>query len=449
MLRKLRSKKALGALGGIVLVVLIAALALSGGSDENGGDVIDLDRDPDRSPDKAIVIPLDEPIIVGVSTALTGPIGERGSEYLDAVYVGIEHWRETNGDLIGGHEIEVRAEDDGCSEADIAETAAQRHVRRPGLVGVIGPQCSGGSVEAKPVYQEYGVVAISGSATKTDLTTSQPDNGFFFRTAYRNDLEGALIALFLNSTLEVDVVYLIDDSEPFGLDLADATQQLLETADVTVIRKSIRAGDVDFSILANEIATFPPDFVAFAGFNPEAGLLLRQIRDAGYDGLYGAGDAAASQSNFVEPLGATAEGALFSGCQYPLSGHFLDDFLDLLGEAPVATFPAQYADAVIALLDAVKEVAEEQPDGSLSILPTDLRDAVRSTVIEDGFSGSFTFDVNGDRVPEVGDLLSEVQDAAFAADDEQALLDLGLIQCQVQDGELVPVGDPPDRDVRL
>ena len=449
MLRRLRNKKALGALAGIVVVVLIAALALGGGSDEDGGDDIDLDRDPGRGPDQAIVIPAGEPIIVGVSTALTGPIGERGSEYLNAVYVGIEHWRETNGDLIGGHEIEVRAEDDGCSEADIAVTAAQRHVRRPTLVGVIGPQCSGGSEGAIPIYQEFGVVAISGSATKTDLTAGPPGDGFFFRTAFRNDLEGGLIALFLNSTLEADVVYLIDDSEPFGVDLANATQRLLETAGVTVIRKSIRAGEVDFSILANEIDFSSPDFVGFSGFNPEAGLLLRQIRDAGYDGLFGAGDGAASQSNFVEPLGAAAEGALFAGCQYPLSGHFLDDFLDILGEAPVATFPAQYADAVTALLNAVQEVAVEQPDGSLSILPIELRDAVRSTVIEDGFSGSYTFDVNGDRVPEVGDLLSEVMDTAFATDNEQTLADLGLIRCQVQDGELVPVGGPTEREIRL
>ncbi len=371
MLAGLRNPWARAVLAAIVVVILVIVVVAIGGGDENGGDQI---LDITRSPDKAIVIPPDEPIIVGVSTALTGPIGERGSEYLDAVYVGIEHWRETNGDLIGGHEIEVRAEDDGCSEADIAETAARRLLGRPGLVGVIGPQCSGGSEGAIPIYYDAGVVAISGSATKTDLTTGQPDNGFFFRTAYRNDLEGALIALFLNSTHKSEVVYIIDDSEPFGLDLADAAQRLLETAGVTVVRESIEAGDVDFSALANRIAADPPDFVGFTGFNPEAGLLLRQIRDAGYEGLYGAGDAAASQSNFVEPLGATAEGALFSGCQYPLSGHFLDDFLDLLGEAPVATFPAQYADAVIALLNAVQEVAEEQPDGSISILPTDLRE---------------------------------------------------------------------------
>ena len=159
-----------------------------------------------RGPLIPIVIPPDEPVIVGVSTALTGPIGDRGSGYLDAVYAGIEHWRETNGDRIGGHEIEVRAEDDGCSEADITVTAARRHLGRTGLVGIIGPQCSSGSAAALPIYQDAGVVAISGSATRTDLPAGQSPDGFFSRSAYRNDLEGTLIALFLDS-LQADLVY--------------------------------------------------------------------------------------------------------------------------------------------------------------------------------------------------------------------------------------------------
>lgn len=463
MLVRLRSPWVWGPLALIAVIIVVFVVIASGGGEDEGDELLDISR----GPDVPIVIPPDEPVIVGVSTALTGPIGDQGSEYLDAVFSGIEHWRETNGDSIGGHEIEVRAEDDGCSEADITVTAARRHLGRAGLVGVIGPMCSSGAAAALPIYAEAGVVAISGSVTRVDLTTGQSPDGFFFRTAYRNDLEGTFIALFLASQ-EADLVYLINADDLFSMDLANYVQQDLRVAGITTIREGIKAGDVDFSALAARIATDSPDFVGFAGFNPEAGLLLRQIRDAGYDGLFGAGDAAASQQNFADPLGEAAEGALFAGCQFPLSGHFLADFVDLHGEAPQATFPGQYADAAIVLLDAVKQVAEEQEDGSLTILPTALRDAVRATVIDEGFTGSFTFDVNGDRVPEPGDLLSDVQEAAFATQDEapegaateeaeaaaaaeleQALVDLGLIQCQVQDGQIVPVSGPTEREVRF
>jgi CheY-like chemotaxis protein len=43
-----------------------------------------------------------------------------------------------------------------------------------------------------------------------------------------------------------------------------------------------------------------------------------------------------------------------------------------------------------------------------------LRDAVRSTGLEGGLSGSFAFDENGDRVPQSGDAVSDVVDEALS-----------------------------------
>ena len=205
---------------------------------------------------------------------------------------------------------------------------------------MIGPQCSGGSQAAIPILAEAGIVAISGSATRTDLTTGQAPGGFFFRTVFRNDLEGIFIAQFLLFQLEADTAYVIDSNEPFSVDLADAAEAFVVEADGSIGRRSVNIGDVDFSALAAEIVAANPDFVGFSGYNPEVGLLYRQLRDAGYDGVFGAGDAVASMPNFVEPVGEAAEGVLFSGCQVPLTEDFLDDFVSLHGRAPSATFPA-------------------------------------------------------------------------------------------------------------
>ena len=200
-------------------LLLVAALALTAlvlaacGDDDGdaGGGLSDFER----GPNVPIVIPAGQPIVIGVSTVLTGPISERGEEYRDAVISGVEAWKQANGDEIAGHEIVVRAEDDGCTAPGAAAVAAERFARTEGLVGVIGPQCSGGSQAAIPILAEAGIVAISGSATRTDLTTEQAPDGFFFRTAFRNDLEGIFIAQFLLSQLEADTVYFIDSSEPF------------------------------------------------------------------------------------------------------------------------------------------------------------------------------------------------------------------------------------------
>jgi ABC-type branched-subunit amino acid transport system substrate-binding protein len=448
MLARLRSPWTGAVLLGIVVVVVVIALAASGGDDEDEVVIADIDRGPDT----AIEIPAGEPIVIGVSTALTGPSGERGSEYRDGVIASVERWKEANGDQIAGHDIEVHAEDDGCTDSGHATIAARRLLGLQGLVGVIGPQCSGGALAANRIYAEAGIVAISGSATRTDLTTDrQPQGNFFFRTAYRNDLEGTFIGLFLIDTVGAETVYVIDNGEPFGIDLANAAHELLREGDVRVTRRSIEEGDVDFSKLAAEIVAESPDFVAFTGFNPEAALIYRQIRDAGYDGLFGGSDAAASVPNFVEPVGEeAAEGALFSGCQYPLSQDFLGDFVGTHGHEPMATFTPQYADAATVLLDAVKRLADGQAvDSPLVIEPKALRDAVRATNIQDGVTGALAFDSNGDRVPKPGDELSDVQASALEAEQEDIFTTLGLIPCQVQDGKLVAGGGPGAVEIDL
>ena len=449
MLRSMKLPKAM-----FLLLGLVALLFLAGACGEGDDDTPPVDVEPiERGANIPIVIPAGEPIIIGISTALTGgPVGVRGAEYRDAAVTSIERWKQRNGELIGGHEIEVHAEDDGCSNTDITTRAAGHllrgedgHQQLPGLVGVIGPQCSGGVAAVIDDYAESGIVMISGSATATTLTDDQPDDGFFFRTAYRNDLEGTLIGLFL---ADFENAYVIDDGGTYALDLADSAEGVANDVGVSVTRRSIAPGAVDFSALAEEIVQDNADFVGFAGFNPEAALLYRQIRDAGYTGVFGAGDGAASVTGFVEPVGEAAEGVLFAGCTLRLPKAFLDDFVELHGYEPTASFPAQYADAATILLNAVAAVAEEQADGSLVIEPNKLRDKLRGTATA-GISGSIGFNENGDRLPPGVPDLDTFVDDALANEDASAYLDLGLVPCQVQNGQLVNLQGPDAGEIRL
>ena len=455
MLRLLKLPKAK-----ILLLGLISLLVITVACGEDDGETPPVDDDPiQRGANIPIVIPAGEPIIIGISTAITGgPTGVRGAEYRDAAVVAVERWKQRNSDLIGGHEIEVHAEDDGCSNTEITMRAAGHllrgedgHRQLPGLVGVIGPQCSGGVASVIDDYAESGIVMISGSATTTSLTDDQGADGFFFRTAYRNDLEGTLIGLFAatNADLGISSAVIVDNSGTYGEDLANNAARVSEEFGLTIDRLSITEGTVDFGPTVQEIMALDPAFVAFMGFNPEAALLYRQLRDAGYTGIFGAGDGAASVTGFVEPVGiAEAEGVLFGGCTVHLPRAFLDDFKELHGYTPTASFPAQYADAATILLNAIAAVAEEQPDGSLVIEPTELRDKIRSTATA-GISGSIGFDENGDRLPPGVNSLEDFVSDALVEQDASVFVDLGLIPCQVQDGLLVNLFGPGAGAVRF
>ncbi|KKL17082.1 hypothetical protein LCGC14_2489110, partial [marine sediment metagenome] len=266
------------------------------------------------------------------------------------------------------------------------------------------------------VYARAGIVMVSGSATRSDLTTGQTSPEFFFRTAYSNSQEGALQARYLIAQLGAATAYLIDDSGTYGTDLANSVQAPLRQSGIKVTREAIAAGDVDFSELAGRIAADNPDVVIFEGFNPEGALLYRQLRDAGYGGTFLSGDGVAVTSDFIEPLGELAEGVVFAGCSLTLPEEFLSDYVEIIGSEPVTGFPAHLADAATVLLDAVAQVAEEGEDGSLVIDPLELRDAVSASTLLFGVSGAIAFDENGDRVGDgatVGLTMCKVEDGRF------------------------------------
>jgi branched-chain amino acid transport system substrate-binding protein len=378
----------------------------------------------------SIEVPAGKPIVLGLSVPLTGVDAPRGVENRDAVLAALNRWKAAHGATLKGHPIALRVEDDGCTDAAVAAEAAGRLLRQAGLVGVVGPECSAGVQTALPVYAQAGIVALSGAATRTDLTTTQPGGGFFFRTAYSNAAEGANAATFVSDTLQAKRVYLVDDSEAYGADLASAFAQTLQARGTMVLRASVQRGAVDFSQVAHAAAATHPDFVGFAGFNPEAALFYRQLRDAGYQGPFGAGDGAASLAAFVAPLGRqAAEGVYLMGCSPPLSTQFLADFRRVHGSEPNAsTFTAQFADAARILLDAVERVAVAH-GGTLQIDPAQLRDAIRATHLVDGVSGHVAFDAQGDRTTTAADVTGQARD-------------LGLTGCQVHNGAFVILFPP-------
>ncbi|HSP54657.1 MAG TPA: branched-chain amino acid ABC transporter substrate-binding protein, partial [Dehalococcoidia bacterium] len=351
-------------------------------------------------------------------------------------------WKKEHGDRIAGHEIAVHAEDDACTDREAAAEAARRLVSVVGLAGVVGPDCSAGAEAAIPVYAAAGITAISGSTTQTDLTASGVKPPYFFRTAYRNDLQGTLIGLFSFVGLRAKSVYILDDGESYGEDLATAAARLMQQVGIRVSHESADPGAEDFSDLAKQAVGLKPDLVVFAGFNPQAALFYRQLRDAGYAGLFGASDAAATAS-FLGPVGTQAEDVLFSGCAVSMPADVLADFRKVHGAEPGSSaFTAQVVDAATVLLDAVSSVAKQQPDGSLVIDPAALRDAVAAASIQNGASGSFAFDENGDRVPSPGADLAALVKQARELSNLDTYVNLGLIPCQVQDGRLVNLLGP-------
>ena len=114
--------------------------------------------------------------------------------------------------------------------------------------------------------------------------------------------------------------------------------------------------------------------------------------------------------------GEQAEGAVFTGCIPTLPEDYIAEYVRIVGHEPDTAFAAHVSDAAYILLDAVKEVAVEQSDGSLMIDPLELRDAVSNPSLLVGISGIIAFDENGDRVgssADIGLYIGEVMNGEF------------------------------------
>lgn len=341
-------------------------------------------------PPAAIVIPRDQPIIIGVSAALSGEQANLGNDIADAADLAISD----RGGAAKGHPLKVQRLDDGCADAEKAVDVARSLIRSDTLAGVVGPMCTTGAQAADKVYEAAALVHISPSATRIDL--SMQDERYFFRTAWRDDAQAATQAHYALDTLKAASAVLVDDGEPYGKTLADAFATAFAQAGGRVMtRERVDRGAVDFTALARQAKSANPDAVVFEGLDPEGALFVKALRDAGYANLFIAPDGLLSVRDFVVPGGGATEGATVTGGLTP-DDAFVARFRDRFQRMPTTPFVLQSYDAVNVLVEAIANAATEDGDGSLVIDRARLADALRAQRFN-GLTGPIQFDEKGDR----------------------------------------------------
>ncbi len=123
------------------------------------------------------------------------------------------------------------------------------------VLATVGPAGSNEVRATTATLKNAGLAFVSGSATNTDLTDGSR-SGYFFRTVPPDSAQSTSVANFINKKLKYKRVYIIDDQEAYSTGLADAVQQKLRAAGVTVTRDGVSQQQSDFSSL---IAKIPRD----------------------------------------------------------------------------------------------------------------------------------------------------------------------------------------------
>ena len=329
------------------------------------------------------------PISIGISVATTGDQAGIGRDIADAADLAVQDY----GGTIHGRALKTSVIDDGCTDAEKAVDAARKFIAAD-VAGVLGPMCTTGAQAANSLYERAGIVHISPSATRVDL--SAQGEQYFFRVSWRDDVQADTQSAYARGTLAVTNVMLVDDSEPYGRGLADEFATAFEGAGGQISsRQRIERGKTDFSALARAAKSASVDAVVFEGLNPEGALIVKALKAEQFAGAFIGPDGLLSVRDFLGEGGSAVEGAIITGGPAP-DDAFVAKFRAKTQRVPTTPFVLQSYDSVTALIKAIDLVATDGPGGSLVIDRAKLAAALRAMRFT-GLTGAIHFDGRGDR----------------------------------------------------
>ncbi len=214
---------------------------------------------------------------IGVGGPMTGANASFGEQYMKGAQAAADAINAAGG--VNGEKIVLVAGDDAC-EPKQAVAVANRLVDQDKVIGVVGHFCSSSTIPASEVYADAGVIAITPGSTNPTVT--ERGLATMFRMCGRDDQQGVVAGDYIVDMLKAKKVAVINDKDAYGKGLADATSAQLKKRGVTpVLEEGLTRGEKDFSALVTKIRSTGAEVVFFGGLHPEAGPLVRQMREQG------------------------------------------------------------------------------------------------------------------------------------------------------------------------
>jgi branched-chain amino acid transport system substrate-binding protein len=245
-------------------------------------------------------------LTVAVVGPMTGSEAVFGRQLRDGAQLAVADINAAGGVL--GRKLKLEIGDDQCDPKQ-ARSVAEK-VASSKIPFVAGHYCSSSSIPASDAYNEGNVLQITPASTNPTLT----ERGLWnvFRVCGRDDQQGAVAGEYLAKTYKGKNIAILNDKSTYGKGLADETKKALNKAGVQEkMFESYTKGDKDFNALVSRMKAAGIDVVYIGGYQQEAGLILRQMRDQGMKTVLMAGDALADKE-FAAITGTLGAGSLMT-----------------------------------------------------------------------------------------------------------------------------------------
>ncbi|MDX1607512.1 MAG: ABC transporter substrate-binding protein [Candidatus Competibacterales bacterium] len=315
-----------------------------------------------------------EPIRVAALYALTGGLSSLDGPSLKGAQLHAEQINADGGVL--GRPLELVVYDTRTDQ-QVTATAAQQAVSE-GVVAGFGQSDTTFVMSAAPTFQEAGIPFVTSGATHPMLPTWVGE--YMFMTAFGDDDQSYAIADYAYDTMGLRRVYVwTDNSMDFTRALSTFfKERFIERGGEIIEEDYFMMGDTDFSaqIARLEAVDPAPDGVFIAAIPSEAGLTVRQIREAGITMPIVSGDGFDTQLVSTVPGPELANDVFFSTHTYladdrPEVQAFIDAYTEFHGNPPENSFAPLGYDAIGLIVNAIENAGSTDPDA--------IRDALAAT----------------------------------------------------------------------
>ncbi len=286
---------------------------------------------------------------------LTGDLANIGQAGRDAVQLAVDQANAAGG-LPG--RLALKAFDTQGDPAQAQRLTADV-LTDSSILAVVGPLTSGEVKAAAPTLDDGGLAFVT-VASNPDL--ARQGWKALHRLMANDEIQSREAAGYIAAALRARTVSAIHDNTEYGKALATLTATALRERGADVAVDVIDPKALDYSAAVNGVKARRPDVVFYGGYYPEAGRLVKQLRDAGVTARFVAGDASKDPA-IAQGGGKAAEGALVTcACtdptleQNPAAQSFVAAYQERFGRPP-QLYSAEAYDGATLLVDAIRRGA--------------------------------------------------------------------------------------------
>jgi branched-chain amino acid transport system substrate-binding protein len=330
---------------------------------------------------------------IGLMAPITGQYASEGAEMKRNIDLVAEQLNAKGG--VNGKKIEVIVEDDG-GDARTASLAAQR-LSTKGVVAVIGTYGSSVTEASQGIFDEAKIIQVANGSTAVRLT--EKGLKYFLRTCPRDDEQGRVGAAAVQK-VGAKKLAILHDNSAYSKGLADEINGLVKGKTNVVFMDALTPKEQDYSTILSKLKAAGPDLVVFTGYYPEAGLLLKQKKQMGWNVPFMGGDAI-NNPDLVKIAGKDAAAGfrflsspLPKDLNTPETKGYVAAYQKKYGEAPASIYGLLAGDGLRVVAAAIEATKTTDPDKVRAYLSSGLKDFP-------GYTGKISFNAKGDRVGEL------------------------------------------------